>query len=308
MTTDGNDPDDESVTVERLPPEEAFGVLGHEIRVGILEALNAAGGTVPFSELRKRVGVADAGKFNYHLSELTGRFVRKTERGYRLAAAGKRVVGAVLSGGITKDVADTTVATDAPCPQCGRHMDARLHEDGIAVECPDCGSQYTDPDVPAGVVEGRPSSVATAVDLWTRRKQVSAGYGFCHYCDGPVERAACLPGDPAAPEWFDERVDADWAAALVVYECDRCGEWWHAIPSIAVQSHPAVMGFHYEHGYDLRETPAWELPWMDHGLAAVVGEDPLRIEVPVELDGERLVLTLDRDATAVDTRREAVDG
>jgi hypothetical protein len=310
MAPDANDQPDggESVTVERLPPDEAFGLLGHEIRFAILEALNDADGELPFSELRERVGVRDTGQFNYHLGELVGRFVRRTDDGYRLAAAGRRVVGAVLSGGVTQAMDADPVATDAECLECGGTMEARFREDGIAVECADCGMQYTDPDVPPGVVERQPpEAVARVVERWNRREQASAGYGFCQYCDGGVDVTVCLPGEAAAPDWFTEEVrEGDGIEADVVYECGRCGASWHALLELAALTHPAVMGFHYEHGIDLRGTPSWELPWMGYDVATVTGEDPLRVDLPVELDDERAVFTFDRDLSVVEERREPV--
>lgn len=297
---------DEDVTVERLSPEAAFGLLGHGIRFGILEALNDAGRPLSFSELRERVDVDDPGQFNYHLGELRGRFVREAGDEYRLAAAGKRVVGAVLSGGVTGAMAGDEVETEATCLECGAPMAARFREDGVAIECTDCGMQYTDPDVPSGIVEGS-EDVATAVERWSRRNAASIGYGLCQYCDGPVEWTLCLPGEEAAPDWFDaESSEVEGLEATAVYDCDRCGEFQHAIPPLAILTHPAVMGFHYDHGIDLRETPAWELPWLAVDLATVVSEDPLRVEVPITLEGERLTLTFDRDLSVVAEGRGVV--
>jgi len=298
----------ESVTVERLAPDEAFGLLGHEIRFAILEALHETGDAVQFSDLRERVGVRDAGQFNYHLGELVGRFVRKVEGGYRLAAAGRRVVGAVFSGGVTRVMDADPVGTAAPCLDCGGTMVARFREDGIAVECPDCGMQYTDPDVPPGVVEGRPpAAVARVVELWNRRQQAAAGYGFCYHCDGGMDVTVCLPGEPTAPDWFTPEVGgADGIEATVVYECLRCGAWSHSIVELAALTHPAVMGFHHEHGVDLRETPSWELGWTGYDVATVVARDPLRVELPVVLDDERARFTFDRALSVVGEHREAV--
>lgn len=73
------------------------------MRIGILEALvqkrvdDPRSPGASFSELRERVGVTDSGWFNHHLDKLTGRFVRETDAGYGLNAAGQEVVGAVLS-------------------------------------------------------------------------------------------------------------------------------------------------------------------------------------------------------------------
>lgn len=73
------------------PPSDTFTLLSDETRVDILRELAAASesGPLRFSELRERAGVADAGRFNYHLKQLRGRLVRKTDGGYELTAEGE---------------------------------------------------------------------------------------------------------------------------------------------------------------------------------------------------------------------------
>lgn len=62
---------DEADDETGVTPEEAFALLANETRVSALEALwESRGEIVPFSELRRRVGVRDAGQFHYHLSKL----------------------------------------------------------------------------------------------------------------------------------------------------------------------------------------------------------------------------------------------
>jgi hypothetical protein len=61
--------DDDS---DSLLPSEAFALFADETRVAIVEALaerTTAEGTdgLSFAELRRAVGVRDAGQFNYHL-------------------------------------------------------------------------------------------------------------------------------------------------------------------------------------------------------------------------------------------------
>ncbi|MEF8852968.1 MAG: winged helix-turn-helix domain-containing protein [Haloarculaceae archaeon] len=70
---------------------ETFALLSDETRVRILVALAEAAGGLRFSELRTRVGVRDAGRFNYHLEKLRGRLVEKSGETYVLTAAGADV-------------------------------------------------------------------------------------------------------------------------------------------------------------------------------------------------------------------------
>lgn len=93
---------------EDTDPADAFLIPAHEIRLGILEALwRAENHSLSFSELRKEVGVRDTGKFTYHLSKLTGRYVAHVEDRYELLYPGHRVVDAIQSG-----VFDAEVETD----------------------------------------------------------------------------------------------------------------------------------------------------------------------------------------------------
>ena len=79
---------------ESMDAPGVFELLSDETRVGIVREL-AAGEDLRFSTLRERVGTADSGKFNYHLERLRGNLVRKTEEGYRLTRAGRKLVDVV---------------------------------------------------------------------------------------------------------------------------------------------------------------------------------------------------------------------
>ncbi|MFC4552182.1 MULTISPECIES: DUF7351 domain-containing protein [Halorussus] len=311
--------DDADVAVERLPPDEAFELLAHETRFAILETLNdAGGGPLAFSDLRKRVGVRDAGRFNYHLGKLVGRFVRRadsgggnasdsedggtdadgdaTDGGYELTAAGRRVVGAVLSGSYSKRFDADALTTDAPCLECGDPMELRFREGGVKVTCPDCGD-YTDFDMPPGVFEGWPrAELPSVVARWLDRMHWTAETGFCPTCDGRIDRTVHASADDGVPVWVR---DSDFEA-VVAYECDRCGDGWTTVVPIAVLTHPALVAFHYEHGVDVRRTPPWDLDWLRPGLAVVVGVRPLRVEVPVALDGETRRFVFDENLGLVE--------
>lgn len=70
----------------------AFDLLSAETRLRIVRALLAADPQpVRFSELRNRVGTRDTGQFNYHLGRLRGDLVEKSDGGYVLTSAGRRL-------------------------------------------------------------------------------------------------------------------------------------------------------------------------------------------------------------------------
>lgn len=90
---------------DELAPSEAFGVLASEVRVAVLCHLLAAerADETPrsFSELQAATDVDTSAGFAYHLRQLDGHFVRRTEEGYALAPAGRRAARAVVEGTFT---------------------------------------------------------------------------------------------------------------------------------------------------------------------------------------------------------------
>lgn len=93
----------------------ALETLSNEHRLAILRTLAEADRPLSFSELRKAVGIDDPGQFNYHLTELCERFVRKEDGGYSLGHRSERVV--LAAGDIEPKGA--TDATTEGCPVCG---------------------------------------------------------------------------------------------------------------------------------------------------------------------------------------------
>lgn len=90
---------DDSLTSPEL--EASIGaLLADETRIRILETLydvdsapdESAG--LQFSTLRRRVDVADSGRFNYHLDQLQDELVRKDDTQYVLTPTGTRLVRA----------------------------------------------------------------------------------------------------------------------------------------------------------------------------------------------------------------------
>src|SRR6056297_2599481 len=82
--------------------EERFGRLAHELRIEVLRELwTAEDESLSFSELFDRVDERDSGKFSYHLDRLVPEFVRQADTGYVLTFAGRRTIGAIVSGSFT---------------------------------------------------------------------------------------------------------------------------------------------------------------------------------------------------------------
>lgn len=100
---------------------DALATLANEYRIEILRALAEADEPLAFSNLRESVGMYDTGRFNYHLTELCGRFVRNTDSGYELGHAGERVVlaAAGLDSEAATAFAEQESTDSSECPVCG---------------------------------------------------------------------------------------------------------------------------------------------------------------------------------------------
>lgn len=278
--------------VNQLPPDEVFELLAHRTRFGILEHLNNSEGGLAFAELRDRAEIDDPGQFNYHLQKITDRFVKKDGDRYELTGSGRRVVGAVLSGAYTKALDSGRISMNAACLNCRKPMETRFEQDEVSIYCPACGMTYTEVELSPGVLEDYSrEEVPKVVDQWLRRNQAAAERGFCYNCDGKLDTTVRTVSEEESMDC----VDAPAPHVTVRYKCERCNLQWYTAVPMALLSHPAVVSFHYEHGIDVRDVRPWELDWLRPGVSTVTSEQPLRIEVPIALDEETLVLEVDSD-------------
>ena len=278
---------DSSVASE-LSPESAFSLLGNETRVAIIRALGEMSDeSLSFSALRDRIAVADSGQFNYHLKKLVGSFVNRTDEGeYELTYAGARVVGAILSGTYNRRGTQTTFELDSICPLCESALSAEYENERVTISCPTCEEQLSTFGFPPGAFENRTSAELTrAFDGWIRTYFSLAATGFCLNCAGRMHGS--LTDDS---EYTEENQEV-----CIEYVCERCVE----IATTSIRSYlvhqPAVVAFHYDHGIDLDETPAWELPWLRDEQTEILARDPWRVKSVVELDGDRLECVVEDD-------------
>lgn len=282
--------------VERIAATDAFELLTDGTRLHILECLFDAEEALTFSALREAADVRDSGQFSYHLDKLRGVFVREGEDGYALTTTGQYVVGTILAGEYTKAIEGEPVPVGADCRHCGGALVGSFEEEGrVRVACEACDQLVLSLRIPPGAFEDYPREEWPAVaERWTRRELETIRMGFCPICYGPMSSSVSLD-----PESVWEAYDA-----RVAYTCERCDSSISANVEVSVIAHPAVVGFHHEHGIDVTTTPLWELDWAIQPAATVVSEDPIRVEVPVAIEGDRLVLVLDETGTVVDEQVE----
>lgn len=266
-------------------PSAVLAIAGNEHRLAILHALFAAeDNCLGYAELMDAVGMDDSGGFSYHLRQLVGPFVRKTDDGYRLRHAGAQVVGAIMAGTYAEEQPLGPVEMDAPCLACGGTLLAGYDGDIATIECADCDTIVTRDSVPPGIFEGvDDAGLPRVLGRWVRHGFARTMDGFCPVCSGPTEATL----GTAEHEALDQ--------VGVELTCDRCGMRFTGSLGSTVLDHPAVVCFYYDHGIHLRRVPVWELDWLQGYGAELIGTDPPNARLTIGLDEETLTLTFGAD-------------
>lgn len=314
---------------ESVSASEAFELLGHEIRMGIIEELadtrrdNWFWLGKRFAQLRKAVGVRDAGKFSYHLDQLQPQFVVKDGEEYKLTYAGMQVAGAIVAGTYTDAEAGRETELDADC-LCGESLIARYDNEYCRISCPTHGDLGGTTLPPGAAADRTLESLVRIVARESRRSVEKAKYGVCPHCWGSIETSIPAPdvmvhpvtGDPL-DDWEsafrmrfnpddDDSLDGDPGALMAQFDCEDCGMriWWPVM--LCVLDHPALAGFCYDHGVDIRETPLPSLPFMNFFAVSVESREPYRVAIEAEFDDERMTLWLDDTGRVVDHERRSI--
>jgi DNA-binding transcriptional ArsR family regulator len=274
---------------------DAFDVLSDPLRVDILRELVGRthlvdGSGVPFSDLRRAVGVDDTGRFNYHLGELRDSFVAKREDDYVPTYAGMRAVGTVEAGFFTQEPPAREGHIDTACPVCGDPLEVSYEDSLVSMGCPEHGPMVRTSVPPRVAEDADLAEIVAFANAETQRDLERMANGTCPVCYGDV----------ASREF--ERDDA--SRLFVTLDCEHC--WMRAETPIGttVVRHPAVVALYHEHGLDIREQYYVNLEFaasMEN--ATVVAEDPVRVELRVDLEGDAVVLTLDESLDVVATER-----
>ena len=276
-----------------------FEPVSDETRLGILRELAARlrespdDPTIGFSDLRRRVGVRDSGNFNYHLQRLTGRFVTKTPDGYRIAAAGVRVVAAVVSGTYGEGTRLGPERIEDPCPVCGAALRASYADGMVRVTCAaDDDHRFRTP-LPPGAVEER--MLAEVLDLVARKtwqETTLAADGICPMCYGRVPWEVEQPREGDLAEFADQ--------------CPRCGARFELPAVVPLSTAPTAVAFFDDHGTRLHDQPLWAEAFAAPVSIDTADESP-RFTITVRLDDERLRAAVDRSLDVHCVRRESVD-
>ncbi|MFB6217741.1 MAG: winged helix-turn-helix domain-containing protein [Halobacteriaceae archaeon] len=308
-----------------LSADEAFGVLGNETRMDILQALGAAGEPLSFSALREAVGVRDSGQFNYHLDRLCGHFVRKTDDGYALRPAGRRVIEAVLSGSVTDPVNVPPTPLNRSCPFCGEGVLASYWNENLLLLCPGCDGRYAlgdRPDLdfspeeygylgrlplpPAGI-RGRPIGEAWRTAwVWANLEFVSMSAGVCPRCSGAPEFVVSVCGDHPGGGEFCEACGGRFAVRGRA-TCRTCNYGVEGQFSLFLMDRLELLAFLTANGRN-PVSPDAETPPKLNTLHAnyteeVLSTDPFEGRFTFTIGDEWIRLTVDGDRTVLDVER-----
>jgi len=307
--------------LDGISPDEAFAVLGNEIRLDIIRVLWHADAaheyddvsdtaeTITFSKLRRQVDIDDNGKFNYHLSQLIPYFVRDTDDGYRLSGAGKQIARTVIA--VTgADELDFTADLDQECPLCGAPVAVTYEDQWLRVSCTECNGLFGD-EAPDGAVF---FSTYPAAGLTDRTPEEALETGFyrcmlditymmrdiCRECAGSISASVsvcdthrarteepCSRCGTRFPVWAEQR-------------CDTCG-FAKRLPAEAfVMGLTPVIGFLDDEGLDVL-APSFEeiVDLLQHRFETTVTEDSFRVSVTIEGETGQLSVALDDEMNVV---------
>ena len=292
------DSGDEAVSIDRRSSDAVFGLLANDVRVEILRALGETPDTpVSFSALQDRVDVRDSGNFNYHLDKLVGTFVRRDDD-YELTHAGRQIVGAMLAGTYTADASVDPIPLDWDCLLCGGSMIAAYSDERARIVCRDCekGARFSFP--PGSLDQFERAELPAAFARWLRHLFQQPRSGFCQVCSGRTTgELARLPGG----------TEDDPEPSLVRFDCQRCGTTAQLSGTSFATYHPIVEGFLLEHGFDtFAGHPSRIWAQLDDFHSEIRAEDPPRLAVVLEHDGERVTTEILADATVGSVEREPV--
>lgn len=296
-------------------PDEVFNILGDETRMAILQALwnadvadHPQDNVLTFSELQDIVGVADSGRFNYHLTQLVGHFINKTDDGYQLREAGVTLIQALLAGTLTEEPTLDPTPIDAPCPHCGGTVKVYYEDEQLFVRCrqgthsgplQEPGTIFNLHMPPAGLQDRTPDEIAEAAIQYLDALTAPMLDDICPKCSSRTSMTvdACEHHEPI--DGLCESCQGRWAV-FVSYTCRHCNFWTMLPAYYHLWSDPRVIGWFQERG--IRFTgPSWEtMAYSIGGKDEVVSTDPLTVDVTVPVNEEILTATLNDDMDVIE--------
>jgi hypothetical protein len=315
------------VDLDGMSPDEAFAVLGNEIRLDIVRALWQAdaareydemfdaAGSISFSELRREIEVDDNGKFNYHLSQLVPHFVRQTEDGYRLSGAGKRIARTVIA--VSGSDVDFSADLEQDCPLCGAHMTATYEDQWLRVRCTECDSLFGDEtpegtvylaNYPAAGLSDRTPDEALEVGLYRCMLNMTyTMHGVCPECVGHVSASVSACDDHRDRDGDGCPACGTPFAAWAEQRCETCGFAKRLPVELFAMGLTPVISFLDDQGIDILAPSFAELvELLGTRVETTVTEEPFRVRLAIDGEAAALNVSLDENLQVADLERRHV--
>lgn len=277
-------PQPEGLAVER--GADLFRQLGDPTRVAIIAALathqRRADEPLSFAALRRRTGVADSGRFNYHLKELQPRFVASTEDGYRLRHAGHEAYNLIAAGLGTEEQVERESTTDYTCFVCEGSLTVAYRFDQLRLTCPEHGLVGALPLPPAEAIARDIDELVRLAMVDARAKLAYARDRICPECFGAQSVSYRKPA-----------VATPHDVVIVDMPCDRCTNTYQFSLGHIVAPDPTVVAFHHDHGIILAADNIFVGPKQLAIDAAGVNPDGSEAWMSFALDGEQLRVEVD---------------
>jgi hypothetical protein len=293
--------------VDTESPAEVFRLLSDDIRIDILETLAVAqsetnsrrSGPVEltFSDIYQKTDVDNTSKLSYHLGELVGPILRKTENGYAFTHAGEKLVRLILAENYERPPEFAPIEISGQCIYCdATSLQTSLRFQFFVVTCQQCDKPLSGHPVTPTVL--RTHSGPELVDMVSKKMALEYRQireGLCLGCTGSLSTST-IPSE--------ELPDENPFSFLVHDECNHCLREYNGPLVYGVAYHPASVAFHWEYGIDLSTKGMWELhQYADRWTAERRSTTPAEYRVVMRRDSEELHVYLDADVTVTRTER-----
>lgn len=283
-------------------PQEAFALVGNEIRAEILRVLGEKPHSEQtFSELHSKVDAeGDSGQFNYHLQRLVGHFIDRSDEGYRLRPRGIVLYRMIVTGIFTRHESVSSFDAGFDCHFCESSVEA-IYDDGqFVVQCSNCGHDYNHTMTPPSLADDS-QALLSRVDQYSRHEFLAFARGVCPVCVGNIT----VQFIPASEGPFHSGEDL---SVLTRLSCSHCGARQYLSVGATLLKDPGLISFCHERGLDVTTTPVWELDFAaTDRYVCINSTDPWEIALELTLDGDMLELVVD-DNLAVIERNHSLQG
>jgi hypothetical protein len=288
---------------------DIFRLLADDTRVDILRAaavaqyeleqVGSGAAALAFSEIYDHVEVENTSKLSYHLGELTGTYLRKSDDGYSLTHAGERIVRFILSGNYQQPDSFEPKSVEGVCVFCGEEaLEATLSHQFFRIDCSACEKPVTgQPITPAQVETHDDEALIQSIKRQSAEVSKQLRSGTCPECGAHLSTDVIeVSGNPLP--------DAD--PFLVTSTCETCLREYNSPLTYSVVHHPASIAFHWDRGVDVSSRGIWEFNehlYEGDWTSERIESNPDEYEVVLRHENDAVRLRLDSTARVKRTER-----